>query len=80
MALALAYFQHLARFANPNRASIREVNDLIRLVLAEGHERAKGIAVVVQMVTGALAGRETAIVAFPHYLRMVPEMGRRRAF
>ena len=67
VALALAYLQHLARGANPNGTSFREVDDLIRLVLAEGHEPTNSIAVVVQMVTGALAGRETAIVAFPQY-------------
>ena len=50
--LALAYLQHLTRCANPNRASLREVNDFIWLVLADGHERTNGIAVVVQMVPG----------------------------
>jgi hypothetical protein len=40
----------------------------------------RGIAVVVQMVPGALAGWETAVVAFPQYVRVVPEIERRRAF
>jgi hypothetical protein len=31
------------------------------------------------MVPSALAGWETAVIAFPHYVRMVPEIERRRA-
>lgn len=80
MALALRYLQHLSRCANPNGASLRKVNDFIGLVLPDGHERTSGIAVVVQMVPSALAGRETAVVAFLQYVRMVPKIERRRAF
>ena len=79
VALALRYLQHFSGCANPNGASLREVNDLIGLVLPDGHERTNGIAVVVQMVPGALAGRETAVVAFLQYVRMVPKIERRRA-
>ena len=32
------------------------------------------------MVPSALAGRETAVVAFLQYVRMVPKIERRRAF
>ena len=80
MALALRYLQHLSGCANPDGASLREVNDLIGLVLPDGHVRTNGIAVVVQMVTGALAGWESAIVTFLQYVRMVPKIECRRAF
>lgn len=80
MALALRYLQHLSRCANPNGASLRKVNDFIGLVLPDGHERTSGIAVIVQMVPSALAGRETAVVAFLQYVRMVPKIESRRAF
>jgi hypothetical protein len=57
-----------------------KVNDIIGLVLPDSHERTSGIAVVIQMVPSALAGRETAVVAFLQYVRMVPKIERRRAF
>src|SRR5215469_3795826 len=80
MALALKYLQNLACCANPDGASLREVNHLIGLVFADGHERTNYIAVVVEMVSGPPAGRETAVVAFLQYVRLIPEIERRRAF
>ena len=54
----------------------------MRLVLPDGHERANAVGVVVQMMPGALAGWEAAIVALGllQYIRMVPEIECRRAF